>query len=150
MIPDPLAGPWLDRTLSRHPPPLRPEHRGTWIRHLLASVGYEDLGRRDKGTVRRFVQATTGYSRAQVTRSIRAYHRTRGQSVTDGEVCALCRELLELDRLLGAEGHPAPDGERLEALRVCRDILLAQQDAGWARLLSMLRERPEGSGAGES
>lgn len=47
-----------------------------WIQATLARFGYVTLRRPDKGILRRYLQAVTGYSRAQVTRLIREFQKT--------------------------------------------------------------------------
>ena len=47
-----------------------------WMQATLARLGYARLRRRDKGILRRYLQAVTGYSRAQITRLIRGFQKT--------------------------------------------------------------------------
>ena len=47
-----------------------------WIQATLARFGYARLRRPHKGILRRYLQAVTGYSRAQVTRLIQGFQKT--------------------------------------------------------------------------
>ena len=47
-----------------------------WVQATLARLGYLGLSKRAKGVLRRYVQAVTGYSRAQVTRLIGRFQKT--------------------------------------------------------------------------
>ena len=47
-----------------------------WIQATLARFGYASLRRPHKGILRRYLQAVTGYSRAQVTRLIQGFQKT--------------------------------------------------------------------------
>jgi hypothetical protein len=49
------------------------KHRRQWIAKALSHVSYEQLTRRDRGLVRRYLQRFTGYSRAQVQRHVALY-----------------------------------------------------------------------------
>lgn len=48
----------------------------TWLQELVVRLGYQYLGKKDKGIVREYAIAITGYSRSQVTRLIGQYVRT--------------------------------------------------------------------------
>ena len=47
-----------------------------FVRRTLVRIGYDRLGRSDKGAVRKYLVKTTGLSRAQVTRLIAQYRET--------------------------------------------------------------------------
>ncbi|QQS69306.1 transposase family protein [Candidatus Saccharibacteria bacterium] len=47
-----------------------------WLQQLVVRLDYQHLGKKDKGVVREYAIAVTGYSRAQVTRLIGQYLRT--------------------------------------------------------------------------
>jgi transposase InsO family protein len=51
------------------------EEKYAWIDSVLRRFRYEELGRRKKGIIRRYLGKVTGYSRAQVSRLIGQYHR---------------------------------------------------------------------------
>ncbi|MBU2213694.1 hypothetical protein KJ996_03600, partial [Patescibacteria group bacterium] len=53
------------------------EERAEFIGEVLSAVGYERLPREAKGVVRQYLQVASGYSRAQVARTI-AMHRQKG------------------------------------------------------------------------
>ncbi|NOS68244.1 MAG: hypothetical protein HOO67_07885, partial [Candidatus Peribacteraceae bacterium] len=60
--------------------------RQQWVREALNHVGYEELGRDDRGFVRQYIQRVTGYSRAAVERHIAAYRESQEQSVAASPV----------------------------------------------------------------
>lgn len=47
----------------------------SWVEQTLRQQGYSDLGRGDRGLVRRYLQKMTGLSRAQITRLISQYRQ---------------------------------------------------------------------------
>ena len=49
------------------------EEKLAWVRSTLERVDYEHLSRQDKGLVRAYIGAVSGYSRAQVARHIKQY-----------------------------------------------------------------------------
>jgi transposase InsO family protein len=55
------------------------EERYRWVNQVLRSQGYEELKRKDRGVVRRYLEKLTGLSRAQITRLV-------GQYLAGGEV----------------------------------------------------------------
>jgi len=55
--------------------PLSREEKYEWVESVLMRFKYPKLGRTEKGTIRRFIQKITGYSRAQVVRMISQYNR---------------------------------------------------------------------------
>jgi hypothetical protein len=54
------------------------EERYQWIQTVLVQFKYYQLKRAGKGVIRRYIEKVSGYSRAQVSRLIRAYNQ-RGQ-----------------------------------------------------------------------
>lgn len=48
-----------------------------WIQAALTRFTYHQLGKKDKGDVRRYLQKVTGYSRQQITRLIEQHRETR-------------------------------------------------------------------------
>lgn len=47
-----------------------------WLQQLVVGLGYTQLSKKDKGVVREYAIAVTGYSRAQITRLVGQYLRT--------------------------------------------------------------------------
>src|SRR2546426_378879 len=60
------------------------EEKSAWIHGVLEEVKYEFLGREEKGLVRQYITAATGYSRAQVERYFASYRKrlTKGAEVS--------------------------------------------------------------------
>src|ERR1700679_726598 len=58
------SGPLVDATS---------EVRVGWIEMTLERFRYDALSKTDKGLIRQYIQAVTGYSRAQIDRHIHAY-----------------------------------------------------------------------------
>jgi hypothetical protein len=54
------------------------EERYRWIQTVLVRFKYYQLKRAEKGVIRQYIEKVSGYSRAQVSRLIRAYNQ-RGQ-----------------------------------------------------------------------
>ena len=51
------------------------EERYQWMETVLVRFKYYQLKRAEKGVIRRYIEKVSGYSRAQVSRLIRGYHR---------------------------------------------------------------------------
>ncbi|MEK7591650.1 MAG: hypothetical protein AAB489_05615, partial [Patescibacteria group bacterium] len=64
------------------------EDRHAFVRATLARFGYEYLSREEKGLVRRYLQAATGYSRAQVERLVRQYRDVGNDIVLEHRIRA--------------------------------------------------------------
>ncbi len=47
-----------------------------WMEKTLEKFGYIQLGKKDRGIVKRYLEKVTGYSRAQITRFIAQYHKS--------------------------------------------------------------------------
>lgn len=85
------------------------------VRRVLVRLDYDRLGRRDKGSVKRFLEKITGLSRAQMTRLVAQYRATgriadrRGKPpekpfrrrYTDADIRLLARVDEQLDNLSG-------------------------------------------------
>src|SRR3989338_10258583 len=57
------------------------EDRRAWIHATLERLGYEYLSREEKGLIRQYLIAVTGYSRAQVERHIRNYRNVGSETI---------------------------------------------------------------------
>lgn len=113
--------------------------RYEWMRQVLARFLYPTLGRRDKGTVVRYLMKVTGYSREQVFRLIRQYGKTgrldlrprsQGQKFTRRYTVSDIRLLAAMD-----ERHNTPNGLAVKKLceRACQ--VFGQQE--YARLATI-------------
>ena len=82
-----------------------------FVMEQLRRLGYKGLGKRDKGTVRRFLAKTTGLSEAQVDRRIRQWRETgriedrrgggRGRPFERRYTAADIRVLADVDEAFG-------------------------------------------------
>ena len=47
-----------------------------WVEEVLVKFGYTKINRKDKGYVRKYIKALTGYSQSQITRFVSKYEKT--------------------------------------------------------------------------
>lgn len=104
--------------------------RYRFIAQVLMGFGYRALARPDKGLIRRYLERTTGYSRAQITRLVRRHRQEGGLSQHYATPRAgFCRRytpddvvlLAEVDALHGTLSGPATRVLLARALRVYGD-----------------------------
>lgn len=105
--------------------------RYRFIAGVLMRFGYPSLARGDKGLIRRYLQATTGYGRAQIARLIRRHRQEGGLSQHYAAPKAGFRRcytaadvalLAEVDTLHGTLSGPATRVLLERALRVFGDV----------------------------
>jgi transposase InsO family protein len=106
-----------------------------WIERTLVRFRYLWLSKKQKGLVRRYIQALTGYSRAQATRLIEQYRQTghlrRRQRTVAGFEAKYTRE----DIRLLAEVDQAVDGMSGTAIKAfCKRAFEVYGDQRFARL----------------
>ena len=96
----------------------KPE-RYRWVQKTLVKFRYLRLGKKDRGTVTRFLMKVTGYSLAQIKRLIQQYVKTGTISVKPARRNGFKRAYTETDiRLLASmdERHGQPSGPVLKKL----------------------------------
>lgn len=113
--------------------------RYCWIEAVLRRLGYRQLGRRDRGAVRAYLQHLSGYSRAQLTRLIARWlagealvkhYRAPAHAFARRYSTADVALLADVDCAMGTLSGPATG----HVLRRGRDVF---GDARFARLGSL-------------
>ena len=96
-----------------------------WIERVLREFEYADLSKKDKGTLKEYLEKMSGYSRAQITRLIKKYQDTGKVVIEEYERHKFERKYCGSDiRLLAetSEKHNHPNGASLKAIlgRMCK------------------------------
>ncbi len=95
------------------------DDRYRWIEAMLKHHHYRQLGKRDRGLIRRFLVHVTGYSRATITRLIKQYRKRRRIRRTQRTFNGFQRRFMKTDiRLLAEmdELHHTPNGYAMKKL----------------------------------